>query len=394
MKNYIKKTVHILLSVLVFPFWLILNPLLMLAASLCPGISNKPLYQKSDEYGDKVKRHFLIGERSSRCSFTFAHGLLHFLIFLISIAAAYWLYQSYFNQSIAVKNKNLNIEIEDNGFGHIQSDSTTINRLDEFMMSWSQEDSLKTKEKYPPGQKFNHMTFIFKPVINENDTTFYRIKIHADFDLKFDTAEIRRSNINVVANRAFDYEIEKFGENDGKHYIVINLMALPNRNFTGDETDSINRRFNVIANPDMYDEDDPPYLYYYIHFSLGNFDLNSFNNSLCFSYWDGFTLLQKISDCPYFDVPYELIDAKPEPVSNRPYFLYYHDESFKDAIERGVYLKFVNRSLLQKKDHNAFFYSVIFGAIISFILTVLIELLTKWRNLNLRSGNKDPYSSN
>lgn len=390
--------------VLIFPFWLIIHPALMFGASFCPGFANRGLYQKSEHYGEKVKKHFLIGERSSRFSFTFANGLLHFLIFLISVAAAYWLHQSYINQSIAVKNKNLNIEIEDNSSGHIPEDSTSRNQLGDFIMSWANEDSVKMNKIDTASNHEKNMVFHFRPITNDNDTTFFTVKIHADFDLKFDTAEIRRTTMKQIADRVLNYEIKEFGEIDGKYYIVIDFMSLPKRDCIGDETSSKNRDFSFIAKQEMFEDDDPPYVNYYIHFGFDHniLDLNSeetpSNNELCFSYWDSFSFLQKdsknISNYPYFNVPYELIDAKPEPETNHPYSLIFGGESFKSAIQRGVYLKFVNRDLLQQKDRDAFFYSVMFGALFTFILTVLIELLTKWRNLNLRSGNKDPYSDN
>lgn len=132
-KNGINGFLKGLISVVIFPFWIIVHPLMMLLASCFQGIANKSWYSKSANYGNKVKNHFLIGKRSSRLSFTFAHALLHFLFFLISFLLLSVFYNSYINKSTAVKNKNLNIEVTDNTpAGHVNIDSTTSNQLAHF----------------------------------------------------------------------------------------------------------------------------------------------------------------------------------------------------------------------------------------------------------------------
>lgn len=385
------------LAVLEFPFWLIVYPLLMLIACRCPSLASKKAFRWCTDYGDKVKKSLLVGKRSSRASFTFAHGLLHFIIFFMALAIALWFYNSYINQSNAVKNKNLNIEVESySPEGHIQLDTVVKDKLSSFSMAWSNEK--KDSTGYNPATMKKGMSFYFEPQENRLDTTFFRITIHADFDLKIDTAEIRNNLKNYVANHSLDYEVERFGENDGKSFIVVTLMNMP-------QSDMIYPPiFSIISHHEMYEKDDPPYLNYYIHFSFGYqlLDLEPTktrsNNELCFSFWDKCTFVQdedstNVSNFPYFNVPYEILDAKPEPDTNYPYILIYNGESFKEAIERGLRLKFVNRDRLQQNDRRAFFKTVLIGALVSFMLTVLIELFTKWRNLNLRSGNKDPFGT-
>lgn len=393
-----KKFCKGLLAVLEFPFWLIVYPFLMLIAWPCPCLARKKAFRWCADYGDKVKKSLLVGKRSSRASFTFAHGLLHFIIFLIAITIALWFHNSYINQSNAVKYKNLNIEVDRySPEGYIQKDTVVNDKLSHFFMGWSNEE--KDSTGYNPAEMAKGMSFHFSPYSNRLDTTFFRITIHADFDLRIDTTEIRKSILEDSESApAFDYEIEKFGENDGKSFIVLTLMNLPQ----SDTTDWSPRIFSILSHHEMYEKDDPPYLNYYIHFSFGYqlLDLEPIktrsNNELCFSFWDSYTFVQdkdstNISNYPYFNVPYEILDAKPEPDTNYPYILIYDGESFKEAIERGLRLKFVNRDRLQQNDRRAFFNTVLIGALVSFMLTVLIELFTKWRNLNLRSGNKDPY---
>ncbi len=376
-----------------FLHWIIFYPFLMSLSIFCPNkVLNWTVFQKADQYYRKTVKPKLVGDYSSKTSFTFAHGILHFFIFIISFALAFWYYKSYINQSIEVKYKNLNIEVASyTPDGHIQVDSTTNKGLEFFDMGWSNEEvkdsSLHEQEK--------GLSFAFAPKVNERDTSFFTITVHADFDLKIDTAEIRGGLNNQLANHTIDYKIEQFGEKNGKYYIVINLISLPRKDYMEYDFPI----FSFLAHNELYDKDDPPYLNYFIHFSFHSLlDLEpqklSINNGLYLSFWDSHTVLEGISNYPYFNTPYELIEAKPGPSTNHPYMLIYNGESFKEAVQRGVYVKFANRDLLQKNDRRIFFWTVVIGALASFIFTVLIELFTKWRNLNLRSGNKDPYSDN
>ena len=127
------------LAVLEFPFWLIVYPIMMLFAWPCPSLASKKAFRWCADYGDKVKKCLLVGKRSSRASFTFAHGLLHFIIFLMAMAIALWFHNTYINQSNAVKNKNLNVEVEPySPEGHTQSDSVN-DKLSFFGMGWSND---------------------------------------------------------------------------------------------------------------------------------------------------------------------------------------------------------------------------------------------------------------
>lgn len=393
------------LSLVLLPIWLIVHPILMLLTIVLPGSAINRYYKSSESYYNTIKKLFLIGKRSSRTSFAFAHGLIHFFIFMLLFVTGLYFYNYYINQSIVVKTKNLNIDV-DNYYptGHIQADSKTDNKLASFSMEWANGDTTKMDATYSANEKY--MQFNFSPALNMLDTTFFRIVVHADFDLKIDTAKTHSLMSNRVKDHIFDYEIEKLGENDGKYYVVVNLKALPFRDFTGEDTITgrLIRDFSLLAAPNMFDSDDPPYLNYYINFNLSRVlelktqeQYRDTSRELSFSYWDSYTFVQdkdstNISNYPYFNVPYELIDAKPEPYSNHPYYLGYADDKFNEAISRGIYLKFVNRDLLQKNDRKAFFKAVLMGAIASFLLTILVELFTKWRNLNVRSGNKDPYN--
>ena len=389
------------LSLFLLPIWLIMHPILMLWAIVAPKSVNNRIFKSSESYYNTIKRYFLVGKRSSRTSFAFAHGLMQLFIFVLLFITGFSFYNNYVNQSIVVKTKNLNIEVaEYHPKGHIQTDPNTDNKLANFSMAWANGDPSKMDTSIVANDKY--MDFSFTPAMNMQDTTFFRITVHADFDLKIDTTKIHTRNSELVKDHILEYEIEQLGENDGKYYLVVNLKSLPSRDSTREDTS--NRKFAIIAFPDMFEQDDPPYLNYFIRFGIrpvlelepqGKY-LNT-NRVLSFSYWDSYTFIQdkdsaNISNYPYYNVPYELIEAKPEPGSNRPYFLYYVGDKFNEAISQGIYLKFVNRDLLQKNDRKAFFKAVLMGALASFLLTILIELFTKWRNLNVRSGNKDPYN--
>jgi hypothetical protein len=401
-KNYFHRVLDYIKSIILFLIWLIVHPIMMLFASEWSSLEKCTLFRWGANYYEKIKRRHLVGKNSSRFSFTFSHGLLQFFILLILLLVGYWYYNNYINQSTVVKNNNLNIEVEmapPAGLDAADLDSMKY-QLICFIMGWNANDSAKMKKLDPSSEPLKHMDFTFVPIIDETDTIYHRIKIHGDFDLKFDTTEIRARRKG--RKHIYNYEIERFGENDGKYYLVIKLMTLP---FQANEAipDS-DRFFTIIANPDIFDKDAPPYLTYYINFNFNELIndwsiMKTDNFRLSFLFWDSWTIAkdkdsEKISNIPYPNVPYELLSALPEPTTNHPYALLYRKESFIKAVESGVYLKFVNRDLLNKNDRNVFFLTVLIGALASFILTILIGLFTKWRNLNIKSGNKDPYNDN
>lgn len=404
-KNSLYRFIKGFISVLIFPLWLIIHPVLMFMTSFLPSFSNTKLFRASANYGDKVNKHLLTGERSSRSSFTFAHGLLHFLIFLFSLSIAIWFYKYYINQSTAVRNKHLIVEA--NKYyppGHIKADKNDM--LESFQLWWDNTDSLYRKHDNPSCDPRKSLSFRFFPEMNEKDTSYFLITVHADFDLKIDTTDIRENLKEKVDSNIFNYEIRRFGEIDGKHYIVIDLVCLPLRDYVhkigNTWVDSVPECFMFNAHPEMFDENDPPYLNFYLDFHL---DLKPIkpdeisNNNIFIMYCDSVSFLQDtdstyISGYPYFCSSYELIESRPEQNKSGRFWLDYWGNSLIEINTFGLYFKFVNHELEQQENRKAFFNTVLFGALISFLLTIIVELLTKWRNLNLRSGNKDPYSDN
>ena len=397
------------LSVLEFPFWLIVYPIMMLFTWPFPSLAKTKPFRWCEDYGDNAQKCLLVGKRSSWASFTFAHGLLHFVIFLFSCAIALWFYKNYINQSTAVKNKNLVIETEGYRLRHgALSQSNDSVKFTWFRMNWSNEDSTKLKPKDNWLDLKKGMSFCFISDVEANDTNYYEIRIHADFDLKIDTTKIRDYMSEYITNHEMNYEIKHFGENDGKFFIVINLTSFPLKDSARKDSlheysySRYHRNICISADPEMFENSDPPYLNYFVHFQLNNLSDTKpddyANSELLFSFWDSYSYFfdtyndsVSIANYPHFHFPYELIEAKPEPYLNTQFVLRYTLKSFDEAIQRGVHLKFVNHDTLQRNDHKAFFYTVLFGALVSFLLTILVELITKWRNLNLRSGNKDPY---
>lgn len=403
-KNKFHRFFKSLLSIVLFPIWIIAHPLMMVVASLSKKFANSKLMRSSTNYGNQVQKRFLVSERSSRASFTFAHGLLHILILIFSLAFAIWFYKVYINQSTSIKNKHLNIEAKkDQGpSGHAAADTTIKDQLQYFSMAWSKNKTAIS----PSTEASEYMSLYFYPERNEVDTTYFEIIVHADFDLKIDTTRITDGFVgDKIKDHYYNYKVERFGEIDGKYFIVIKLMCLPIRDYSGKDTlwADASWPFIISAHPKMYDDNDPPYLNYFIDFHLDlrprpeeDYHPGMSNNEMNFFFWDSYSFIIDtdsvyISDYPYLHFPFELIDVKPSPISNRLYDVRYSGKSFDEAIDRGIYFRFLNHDLLQENDRNAFFKTVLVGALISFLLTILIELFTKWRNLNIRSGNKDPY---
>ena len=229
-KNLAHRLIKGIKTILVFPFWFLLFLLMMLVAIFYPKTTNSAPYQWANNYYRSVIKPALTGSFSSRTSFTIAHGLVHFIILLFSIILVFQFYH-YQNQSTAVKNKNLNVEASSYcPNGHKKADTNDL--LEGFYMVWNNSDN-PTNIIDSDNEDDKSIYFHFMPEINRDDTTFYRIAVHADYNLNIDTAEIRNGMEKEIANHIFDYDIEHFGDKDGKYYIVINLMSLPLRDYTG-----------------------------------------------------------------------------------------------------------------------------------------------------------------
>ena len=144
----------------------------------------------------------------------------------------------------------------------------------------------------------------------------------------------------------------------------------------------------------IFDDNESPYVNFYLEIDKNSgfalaVDEKEIRKGACGIYiW----LNKKVDSLLIGDMPYDVISVKPEPDTYSPYKISYTTpEKVNEVLKKGLYLSTVNREIKDKKERDSFLRYVLFGAFVSFILSGLIALLRKWRNLSHFYGGKNPY---
>ena len=266
-----------------------------------------------------------------------------------------------------------------NKYISVSTYSKTHHKFNGLYFMWSQDWNVDGEKL---DRSFSMKFYPDEPA--EGDTAHYAVCVKANFDLKLDSSACFKNADNI------NYKVLSFSENE--------IMVEMYRSHFKDFNELLNS-FNVdiIGHAKVFDDDDTPYVNFFIGFddqalvidpSKQSSDIRIFFNS---EYMDGFA-----------NMPYDIQMVKPEPASNCPWHLFYgvyRKDSInvvnevQDVVDHGLYISTVNRELKQKKDRESFFYSILIGALVSFLFSILINLFIKWRNLNQSEGNSDPFSS-
>ena len=203
-----------------------------------------------------------------------------------------------------------------------------------------------------------------------DDTARYELGIKSNFDLNPDTS------ITYYKNGVYTLT-EKSSRN----------ISLKVTNYKTDSVDILqSQRISFKSNSKIFDDEQTPYVNFYLDIRADSVITDSTKCNFLFylnnEYKNGFG-----------NMPYEIIDVKPEPETNCPYKISYESpEKIKEVLKKGIYISTVNKELKANKDKEAFLYSVLIGAFVSLLFTIMIELFSKWRNLNRALGKEDPYN--
>ena len=217
-------------------------------------------------------------------------------------------------------------------------------------------------------------SFSFRPGCFTSDTAIYNVTVASNFEAAFTPDAKEALYVNIP---------DKSPKKTSFHVSFVNL---PREN----EIEIKHPEFALSSEVRIFNDEEYPYVNFYLEFKFNNDTIlaPSENSGSGFHIW----LNTKIDSLLMGDLPYDVVAIKPEPDRNKPYHIeYISAEKIREVIEKGIYISTVNRDLKAKKDRDEFLYSVMLGALASFLLTIGIELLTKWRNLNQRAGRKNPY---
>ena len=338
-----------IVSAISFIIWLVFIPIDLLLTMISP---NNKLHKISNKfYYEKVRPGITKGW-ASRISFTFAHGITHILIFVIAAI-------------ISWKLLNINSSEVKNKFVRVSAISHTGHKAKLFTLDWSSDWEL--------GKGTLDGNFRFKYALCKffnDDTAHYELGIVSNFDLNPDTS------ITYYKNGVYTLT-EKSNRN----------ISLDVTNYKTDSMDILYpQRVAFTSNSKLFDDEETPYVNFYLEFCADSVITESTECNIKFylnnEYKNGFG-----------NMPYEIIDVKPEPETNCPYKISYESpEKIKEVLKKGIYISTVNKELKAKKDKEAFLYSVLIGAFVSLLFTIMIELFSKWRNLNRALGKEDPYN--
>ena len=301
-------------------------------------------------------RSFLTGIPVSDTSYMLAHGFFVFLVFCgILLAAVYFFPPT----EKAVANKYIKIGV-----------TSEVGKLQSFTMNLSQPWEIEGKNEKSLNRDFS-ISFIVDREIK--DTVDFDVTVRSNFDATFwpDTSMVLSMDIDTKTNKKTEFKVTTANKD---------LTLLPN--------------FSIKSDASIFDDRDCPYVNFYLSFDkpFSCLPQDSAGNLIGHDTQLYVYLNTKVDSLDFGDMKYDVVSLKPEPDTNNPYeFSYYTPAKVKEVLEKGIYISTVNRDLKAEKDRTVVLYSTLFAAAVSFFLTVLIVLLTKWRNLNQRVGRKDPY---
>lgn len=347
--KFLVRKVFVLLR---FILWFILAPIDMFITIFIP---NTIFHKWINGFYNQNVRTTLTKDISARASYTFAHGFLHIIIFIIVALCSWYIF-------------NLNTSVVKNKYIKVTTFSKTGHKFKGIWLNWAQTWNMEEGEL--PGS----FSLKFSPDLNAiGDTANYYVSIHSNFDIKPDTScfpNLKKIDYHVIHNKPNSIEVE---------------INRPNLEFGDDE---FAQQVTICSNAKVFDDDDTPYVNFFIEFDCQALAPDTaFTNSRIDIYFntefeDGFG-----------NMPYDIQIAKPESRYNCPWWLSYtSQDDVMDVLNHGLYVSTVNRDLKQKKDQESFLYSVIIGALVSFLFSIIINLFTKWRNLNLAEGKSNPYT--
>lgn len=319
---------------------------------------NGRVHKLTSEIYHKHVKDFFTGSKMSRTSYSFAHGFFVFVVFCVAFIASIYFFPPT-DKDVANKFIELGVTSETGG------------KLQSFDMNLSQPWEIDGKINLDSLKRDFSFTFYADRTIT--NTVDFAVTVRSNFDAAFkpDTSNVLSMNIDTLGNKNTKFKV-----------------AIANK-------DSIlHPLYSIKSDASIFDDGVHPYVNFYLSFekpfsclpqdSQGNLINNK--TKLC-------VFLNSTVDVNDMgNMPYDIISIKPEPETNSPYMIeYFSPAKVKEVLEKGIYISVVNRDLKAEKDRKVVLFSTLFAAAVSFILTVLVVLLTKWRNLNQRTGRKNPY---
>lgn len=133
---------------------------------------------------------------------------------------------------------------------------------------------------------------------------------------------------------------------------------------------------------DFAPKKDNPYYYYYIGIDL---PYSRQGNTLSFRLGDDTKVSNQLYPFQNRDLRYTFIHPVPDIIHGAWIYYYTKEKMAEISLNHGIVIQAEDIAALNRSNHDAFFYSIIVGLLVAFILDVLIQLVREWRDLNKRN---------
>lgn len=365
--------------VLVVATWiynnLFLLPLELLAWCILASIDSVVLlFSKENAFHRNVRKYYqekvktrLTNRPLSRTSFSTTHG---FLYSIIVVGIILWVISQFSPSPKIIKTKHITVTAT-------SETHDTIDFFNMFMLPvWSyQNDSL--------GQWF-HIKFFTSPNM-KSDTAKFCIRFETNFDTEFHPEYKEIVKDSICKDKQWTYMLE---------------------------SDEGERQFTFLSDASILNDPETPYVNLYLEFNQAPSDnalmplfektmttdsvaLKDLEDKILGHIGLWIKLGETINEGVKSDadiLPYDLITVKPEPTTNDPFhFNYNTPEKYFEVLNKGIYISVVNRDLEAQLERKAFLHTVLIGAFISLVFTLILALLDRWKEINEKEGKQDPF---
>ncbi len=320
------------------------------------------------KFSVQVKKHiqnmyncltqFMVKRPMNYMSYFFAHGLLHCFL-LVILVCLFFIWENKATTSQIPVYHHVNIELK-------PKQTPNYWKQDSIKYFWINvninSDSLKKEKGYTSSLEVSYMLQDFKDTI-QLDFTRYPYQSEVDVDT---IRGIRDYTILYDKDSIIGLEIPAYGKTE-----------LP----LGGYTPSV-QRVAFMTN-DLVSEENNPYYYFDFGVDVGNFDWNDVNTSGIFiQVGDIVDLGKDFRTTRSLRLQY----IYPQPSYIRSGVVAYLGDDLKRMMaNRKIVLQAEDVQLKNQDERKGFVNSVLLGALLGFILTVVVEIFSKWKRMNDRA---------
>jgi len=300
---------------------------------------------------------FMVKKPMNYIAYFFAHGLLHCFLLIVLICLFFIWEEKATTAQIPIYH-HVNIEL---------SPKHWKDSIDYFWVEVNiNSDTLKSRKGYTSSLDINYRLQDFNDTI-QIDVTRYPYQSMIEIDT---VGGIKDYKVLFNKDSLIRLEIPTYSK-----------LALPGGGYIPDS-----QRISLMTN-DLVSEENNPYYYFDIGIDVNNLDLDDV-------IYRGAGIFIKVGDYIRFgndvretrSLRYQYI--YPQPSYFHSGVIAYIGNDLKEVFSnRKIIFQAEDVELKNKDERNGFVNSVLLGSLLGFILTVIVEIFSKWKRLNDRERN-------